>query len=95
MGRPAISRPLHGRRSATVPLLVGLIAAIDRSMLPIGSVRGPAAVGGTQSPVLPVESMGRVTVGPCVNGSAGEVYELIEQLQSALFGGVYRVGCLC
>ncbi|EER01769.1 hypothetical protein Pmar_PMAR017998 [Perkinsus marinus ATCC 50983] len=34
--------------------------------------------------------MGRVTVGPCVNGSAGEVYELIEQLQSALFGGVYR-----
>ncbi|KAF4682513.1 hypothetical protein FOZ60_010448 [Perkinsus olseni] len=34
--------------------------------------------------------MTRVAVGPYVKGSTGEVYELIEQLQSALFGGVYR-----
>ncbi|KAF4656004.1 hypothetical protein FOL47_009195 [Perkinsus chesapeaki] len=34
--------------------------------------------------------MARVAVGPYVKGSKGEVYELIEQLQSALFGGVYR-----
>ncbi|KAF4754092.1 hypothetical protein FOZ62_027399, partial [Perkinsus olseni] len=53
------------------------------------SVRGPTlAAGGSSS--LPVQSMTRVAVGPYVKGSTGEVYELIEQLQSALFGGVYR-----
>lgn len=55
--------------------------------MPVVSVRGAARVGG---PTLPVA--GRAAVGPYVKGSTGEVYELIEQLQSALFGGVYRVG---
>ncbi|EER20565.1 MAP kinase-interacting serine/threonine-protein kinase, putative [Perkinsus marinus ATCC 50983] len=53
--------------------------------MPVVSVRGAARVGG---PTLPVA--GRAAVGPYVKGSTGEVYELIEQLQSALFGGVYR-----
>ncbi|KAF4686158.1 hypothetical protein FOZ60_005598 [Perkinsus olseni] len=57
---------------------------------PLGpSVRGPTLAAG-ESPSLPVQSVTRVAVGPYVKGSTGEVYELIEQLQSALFGGVYR-----